>query len=87
MIRRKAKRGRHVGRRLKLDTPKKIAMAQPLHNEGTHSINDICQTLACHERRSIGRSRFGVIRLESTNMQSNQRAHSCQSDVLLECVQ
>ena len=36
-------RGRQGGRPKKLDTPKKIAMAQSLYNEGTHSINDICQ--------------------------------------------
>ena len=29
----------------KHDTPKKIAMAQDLYDQGTHSINDICQTL------------------------------------------
>ena len=38
-------RGRQGGRPKKLDTPKKIAMAQSLYNEGTHSIDDICQTL------------------------------------------
>jgi len=38
-------RGRQGGRPKKLDTPKKIAMAQSLYNEGAHSINDICQTL------------------------------------------
>ena len=36
-------RGRQGGRPRKLDTPKKIAMAQSLYNEGTHSIDDICQ--------------------------------------------
>jgi len=41
-------RGRQGGRPEKLDPPKKIAMAQSLYtlyNEGTHSIDDICQTL------------------------------------------
>ena len=38
-------RGRQGGRPKKLDTPKKIAMAQSLYDEGKHSINDICQTL------------------------------------------
>ena len=38
-------RGRQGGRPKKLDTPKKIAMARSLYNAGTHSINDICQTL------------------------------------------
>ncbi len=38
-------RGRQGGRPRKLDSPRKVAMAQALYNEGTHSINDICQTL------------------------------------------
>jgi len=38
-------RGRQGGRPKKLNTPTKIAMAQALYNDGTHSINDICQTL------------------------------------------
>ena len=38
-------RGRQGGRPKKLDTPKKIAMAQSLYDEEKHSINDICQTL------------------------------------------
>jgi DNA invertase Pin-like site-specific DNA recombinase len=36
-------RGRQGGRPKKLDTPKKIAMAQSLYDQGTHSIDDICQ--------------------------------------------
>ena len=38
-------RGRQGGRPKKLDTPKKIAMAQALYDAGEHSIDDICQTL------------------------------------------
>ena len=38
-------RGRQGGRPKKLDTPKKVAMAQALYDQGTHSIDDICQTL------------------------------------------
>jgi DNA invertase Pin-like site-specific DNA recombinase len=38
-------RGRQGGRPRKLDSPRKVAMAQALYNEETHSINDICQTL------------------------------------------
>lgn len=38
-------RGRQGGRPKKLDSPRKVAMAQALYNEGSHSINDICQTL------------------------------------------
>jgi DNA invertase Pin-like site-specific DNA recombinase len=40
-------RGRQGGRPRKLDSPRKVAMAQALYlyNEGTHSINDICQTM------------------------------------------
>lgn len=38
-------RGRQGGRPKKLDSPKKVAMAQALYDQGTHSINDICQTL------------------------------------------
>jgi DNA invertase Pin-like site-specific DNA recombinase len=38
-------RGRQGGRPKKLDTPKKIAMAQALYDAGGHSIDDICQTL------------------------------------------
>jgi len=37
-------RGRQGGRPRKLDA-KKVAIAQALYKEGTHSINDICQTL------------------------------------------
>ena len=38
-------RGRQGGRPKKLDTAKKIAMAQALYDAGEHSIHDICQTL------------------------------------------
>ena len=40
-------RGRVGGRRRApaLDTPKKVALAQALYNDKTHSIGDICQTL------------------------------------------
>ena len=38
-------RGRQGGRPRKLDTERKIKMAQSLYNEGTHSIDDICQML------------------------------------------
>ena len=38
-------RGRQGGRPKKLDTPKKVAMAQALYDAGEHSIDDICQTL------------------------------------------
>ena len=38
-------RGRQGGRPKKLDSPRKVAMAQALYNEGTHSISDICQML------------------------------------------
>jgi len=38
-------RGRQGGRPKKLDTPRKIAMAQALYDDGRHSIADICQTL------------------------------------------
>jgi DNA invertase Pin-like site-specific DNA recombinase len=38
-------RGRQGGRPKKLDTARKLAMAQALYDDGTHSIKDICQTL------------------------------------------
>lgn len=38
-------RGRQGGRPKKLDTSRKIAMAQALYDDGRHSIADICQTL------------------------------------------
>lgn len=38
-------RGRQGGRPKKLDSERKIKMAQSLHNEGTHSIDDICRML------------------------------------------
>lgn len=38
-------RGRQGGRPKRLNTTQKIAMAQALYNDGTHSIDDICQTL------------------------------------------
>lgn len=38
-------RGRQGGRPKKLDTARKLAMAQALYDDGTHSIADICQTL------------------------------------------
>jgi len=38
-------RGRQGGRPKKLDTPRKIAMAQALYDDETHSIADICETL------------------------------------------
>ena len=38
-------RGRVGGRPKKLNTPKKIAMAQALYDAKTHSITDICQAL------------------------------------------
>jgi DNA invertase Pin-like site-specific DNA recombinase len=54
-------RGRQGGRPKKLDTPKKIAMAQSLYNEGTHSINDICQMVGV-SRATL----YRVIRPRST---------------------
>jgi DNA invertase Pin-like site-specific DNA recombinase len=38
-------RGRQGGRPKKLDSERKIKMAQALYDAGTHSIDDICQTL------------------------------------------
>lgn len=38
-------RGRQGGRPKKLDSAKKVAMAQALYDQGTHSIADICQML------------------------------------------
>jgi DNA invertase Pin-like site-specific DNA recombinase len=38
-------RGRQGGRPKKLDSDRKIKMAQSLYNEGAHSIDDICRTL------------------------------------------
>src|SRR5687768_540872 len=38
-------RGRQGGRPPKLDTERKRKMAQALYDDGTHSIDDICQTL------------------------------------------
>jgi DNA invertase Pin-like site-specific DNA recombinase len=38
-------RGRQGGRPKKLDTARKLAMAQALYQDGTHSIADICQIL------------------------------------------
>lgn len=38
-------RGRQGGRPKKLDSSKKVAMAQALCDQGTHSIADICQML------------------------------------------
>ncbi len=38
-------RGRQGGRPKRLDTVQKRAMAQALYDDGTHSIDDICQTL------------------------------------------
>lgn len=38
-------RGRQGGRPKKLDTPRKIAMAQALYDDETHSIADICAIL------------------------------------------
>ena len=38
-------RGRQGGRPKKLDSAKKVAMAQALYDQGTHSISDICQML------------------------------------------
>jgi len=38
-------RGRQGGRKRKLDTPRKVAMAQALYNDERHSIQEICQTL------------------------------------------
>jgi DNA invertase Pin-like site-specific DNA recombinase len=38
-------RGRQGGRPRKLDSARKLAMAQALYQDGTHSIADICQTL------------------------------------------
>jgi DNA invertase Pin-like site-specific DNA recombinase len=39
-------RGRQGGRPKKLDSARKIAMAQSLYDDETHSIDDICQMLA-----------------------------------------
>ncbi len=41
-------RGPQRVRPKKLDTPKKIAMALSLYDQGTHLINDICQTLGVY---------------------------------------
>ena len=57
-------RGRQGGRPKKLDTPKKIAMAQALYDAGTHSINDICQTLGV-SRATL----YRVIKTPGTNPQ------------------
>lgn len=38
-------RGRQGGRPKKLDSERKVKMAQSLYNDGTHSIDDICRTL------------------------------------------
>jgi DNA invertase Pin-like site-specific DNA recombinase len=38
-------RGRQGGRPKKLDSARKLAMAQALYQDGTHSIADICQIL------------------------------------------
>ncbi len=38
-------RGRQGSRPKKLISPRKLAMAQALYDQGTHSIQDICQTL------------------------------------------
>jgi DNA invertase Pin-like site-specific DNA recombinase len=38
-------RGRRGGRPKRLDTPKKVAMAQALHDDKSNSINEICRTL------------------------------------------
>lgn len=38
-------RGRQGGRPKKLESAQKLAMAQALYQDGTHSIEDICQTL------------------------------------------
>lgn len=61
-------RGRQGGRPKKLDTPKKIAMAQSLYNEGAHSIDDICQM--------VGVSRATLYRV----IKRNQEEHHTQSD-------
>ena len=38
-------RGRQGGRPKKLGTPQKLAMAQALYDDGTHSVEDICKML------------------------------------------
>jgi DNA invertase Pin-like site-specific DNA recombinase len=38
-------RGRQGGRKRKLDTPRKVAMAQALYADKQHTIQEICQTL------------------------------------------